>query len=205
MRIARTLLSTTLAVAAASALVACGQGPIAPGLAAQARAAALKARNLEGWDDPIVLEDWDETENDYEDLSPTNHPFFAPLTFTVVRAAGAMFEQQFLQVVPLGHTFRCAHRRRVFEAGEILGEQASMTLFAEAEISGQAACTGGLPRDDAGEKESVGVAAGGRRDADGQQIDQQACAPERSVGGVHDCRAYLLGYSTSRSSSRTII
>ena len=89
MRPVRALLSMTLVATAASALAACGQGPLAPGLAARARVAAVQARNLEGWEAPVVLEDFDETENDYADLSPINHPFFAPIRFTAVRASSA--------------------------------------------------------------------------------------------------------------------
>lgn len=89
MRPVRALLSMTLVACAASAVAACGQGPLAPGVAAKARAAGLQARSLEGWEAPEVLEDFDETENDYADLSPISHPFFAPVRFTAVRATTA--------------------------------------------------------------------------------------------------------------------
>lgn len=89
MRPVRALLCLTLATVAVSAVAACGQGPVAPGMAAARARAAMQARNLDGWEDPITLEDFDETDNRYANLSPTNHPFFAPLRFTPVRASAA--------------------------------------------------------------------------------------------------------------------
>jgi len=72
------------ALACAVALTGCGRA--LPGTAAAKAAQALRARAA-GWQDPVVLDDFNHRHS-YGVYAPDHHPFFKPLVFTMVGLRG---------------------------------------------------------------------------------------------------------------------
>lgn len=79
----RALLSLVCLSALAASAAGCGVGN-APGLASAKSRGALAAR-ADKFEEPIVLEDFDTTQRDYDFIGPTFHPFFDKIMFTPVK------------------------------------------------------------------------------------------------------------------------
>lgn len=91
-RAPRLLALGLVALSLASALAAgCGRasGLSAAGLGARKATAAVGVRAESGWEAATVLEDFQDADAPFEFFGPLSHPFFEPITFSMVKAKGA--------------------------------------------------------------------------------------------------------------------